>query len=54
MTENKRVRTLQNLGILTLALVSLFYMNELFNDQLVVFRTAVNSIILPFGTRKIT
>jgi len=49
MTENKRVRTLQNLGILTLALVSLFYMNELFNDQLVVFRTAVNSIILPFG-----
>lgn len=49
MTENKRVRTLQNLGILTLALVSLFYMNELFNDQLVVFRTAVNSIVLPFG-----
>lgn len=49
MTENKRIKTLQNLGILTLALVSLFYMNELFNDQLIVFRTAVNSIILPFG-----
>jgi putative permease len=49
MTAEKRIRILQNLGILTLVLVSMFYLNELFHPQLVVFRTAVNAIVLPFG-----
>ncbi|QMS85862.1 AI-2E family transporter [Candidatus Xianfuyuplasma coldseepsis] len=49
MTEKKRTRILQNLGILTLSLVSLYYINQLFNDQLEVFRTAINSIVVPFG-----
>ena len=49
MTKEKRIKTLQNLGILTLILVSLFYINELFGQQLAIFRTAVNAIVLPFG-----
>ena len=49
MTKEKRLKTLQNLGIVTLILVSLFYINELFGTQLEIFRTAVNAIVLPFG-----
>jgi putative permease len=49
MTEAKRKKTLMNLGILTLSLVSLYYIDELFQTQLLVFRAAVNSIVLPFG-----
>ncbi len=49
MTKEKRMRLLQNLGILTLSLISLYYINELFSQQLAIFRTAVNSIVVPFG-----
>ena len=43
------MKILQNIGIITLVLISMFYINELFGSQLRVFRSAVNSIILPFG-----
>ena len=49
MTKERRLKTLQNFGILTLALVSMFYINELFGSQLSIFKGAVNSIVLPFG-----
>ena len=49
MTSEKRLKVLQNMGILTLALVSMYYLDLLFHPQLTVFRTAVNSIVLPFG-----
>jgi putative permease len=49
MTDKRRTKILQNTGIITLILVALFYANELFGSQLSVFRTAVNSIVLPFG-----
>jgi putative permease len=49
MTNEKRLKLLQNLAIFVLVLVAMFYINELFHPQLVVFRTAVNSIVLPFG-----
>ena len=49
MTKEKRVKILQNMGIITLVLISLYFINELFGQQLDVFRSAVNSILLPFG-----
>jgi putative permease len=49
MTKERRLRILQNMGIITLVLISLFYVNELFSTQLEIFRTAVNAIVLPFG-----
>lgn len=49
MTEKKRIKTLQNLGILALTLLSLYYINILFNNQLGILKTAVNSLVLPFG-----
>lgn len=49
MSEQKRIKLLQNMGIVTLVLVSLFYANQLFHDQFRVFFTAVNAILLPFG-----
>ena len=49
MSKERRMKTLQNIGIITLVLISMFYINELFGSQLRVFRSAVNSIILPFG-----
>lgn len=49
MTKERRIKILQNMGIITLVLISLFFINELFGTQLNVFRSAVNSILLPFG-----
>lgn len=49
MTNEKRLTLLQNLAIFVLVLVAMFYINELFHPQLIVFRTAVNAIVLPFG-----
>lgn len=49
MTNEKRLKLLQNLAIFVLILVAMFYINELFHPQLIVFRTAINSIVLPFG-----
>lgn len=49
MTSERRIKLLQNMGIITLVLVSMFYINQLFSSQLVIFFTAVNSIVLPFG-----
>lgn len=49
MSDKKRVRILQNMGIITLVLVSLYYANQLFHTQFQIFSTAVNAILLPFG-----
>ena len=49
MTKDRRVKILQNIGIITLTLISMYYINELFGTQLSVFKSAVNSILLPFG-----
>jgi putative permease len=44
-----RVKALQNIGIIALILISLYYLNLLFGNQLSVLFTAINSIVLPFG-----
>ena len=49
MSKDRRLKILQNIGIITLVLVSLFYINELFGNQIDIFKSAVNSIVLPFG-----
>jgi putative permease len=49
MTEAKRKKLLQNMGIITLILISLYFTNELFHKQIEIFKTAVNAILLPFG-----
>lgn len=50
MSRNeKRVRTLQNLGIVALLLVSIKYANDLFGSQIDTLFTAVNAIIFPLG-----
>lgn len=49
MKEKKRVALLQNLGIITLLIISLYYFNKLFGNQLDVLAKAINSILLPFG-----
>jgi putative permease len=49
MTEKRRVKTLQNMGIVALVLISLYFANQLFGNQIRVFKSAVNSILLPFG-----
>ena len=49
MKDKRRLKTLQNIGIITLVLISLYYTNELFGQQISVFKTAVNAIVLPFG-----
>ena len=49
MSDKKRLKLLQNMGIITLILVSLYYANLLFGKQLGTFISAANSILLPFG-----
>lgn len=49
MTKERRLKILHNMGIITLVLISLYFINELFGQQLSIFRSAVNSIVLPFG-----
>lgn len=49
MTNEKRIKLLQYLGMLALLLISFNYINILFHSQLMILKTAVNSIVLPFG-----
>jgi len=49
MTDNKRMKVLQNLSIVTLVLVSMFYINKLFGSQISLLFRAFNSLLLPFG-----
>jgi len=49
MTKSRRIKLLQNMGIVTLALISLYFINNLFGHQIAIFKAAVNSIVLPFG-----
>ena len=49
MAKEKRLKLLQNVGILTLSLISMYYINELFGSQISIFKSAVNSIVFPFG-----
>ncbi len=49
MKQFDRVKTLQNLGIIALTVISLYYLNLLFNRQISILFTAINSILLPFG-----
>ena len=49
MTKERRIKILENVGIITLVLISMYYINELFGPQISVFKSAVNSILLPFG-----
>ncbi len=49
MSDKRRIKVLQNMGIVTLVLVSLYYVNTLFSHQIDIFLGAVNSILLPFG-----
>ncbi len=49
MDKEKRIKVLQILGIVTLSLISLHYLNELFSTQLLILKTAINAIVLPFG-----
>lgn len=49
MTKAKREKLLQNVAIVTLILVSLFYLNKLFGQQIDLLLKAFNSIVLPFG-----
>lgn len=49
MKDKKRLALLQNMGIITLIFVSLYYFTKLFGTQLDILLKAVNSILLPFG-----
>ncbi len=49
MKNEKRIARLQNLGIITLILVSMYYLNLLFHTQITTLFGAINAIILPFG-----
>ena len=44
-----RIKWLQNLGIVALTLLSLYYLNMLFGKQIDLLFTAINAILLPFG-----
>ena len=47
--KENRIIILQNLGILTLALISLYYINELFGSQISSLLNAATVIILPLA-----
>lgn len=47
--KKDRTLILQNVAIITLVLVALYYFNQLFGSHLQVLYQAINSIILPFG-----
>lgn len=49
MTHDRRIKTLQNLGIVTLVLVSLYYLQKLFGTQIDVLFSAINTVLFPFG-----
>ena len=45
--NEKRIRTLQNLGIVDLILISLKYATDLFGTQISILFTAINAIVFP-------
>jgi putative permease len=49
MTKENRIKTLHYLGIITLTIISLYYINQLFSDQISLLKSAINAIVLPFG-----
>lgn len=49
MSKERRIRTLQYLGMAALAMIALYYFNLLFNHQLQILDTAVTAILAPFG-----
>lgn len=49
MTDKKRTAVLQNTAIITLILISLYYINQLFESQIDLLFTAINTVLLPFG-----
>ena len=49
MTQERRLKVLQNLAIATLVIISLFYLNQLFGPQIEVLFAAINTVLLPFG-----
>jgi len=49
MKKEKRLALLQNSGIVTLIIISLYYLNMLFKNQIALLFDAVNAIVLPFG-----
>jgi len=49
MTQERRIKTLQNLGIVALILISMYYLNGLFGAQINVLFAAINTVLFPFG-----
>ena len=49
MKNEKRIKILQILGIITLTLLSLKYLNDLFGSQLNILFSAINTIVFPLG-----
>jgi len=49
MASEKRIKILQILGIITLVLLSLKYLNELFGPQFHLLFSAINTIVFPLG-----
>ncbi len=49
MERDKRIKILHYLGMAALAVISLYYLNLLFSDQIQLLRGAITAIVLPFG-----
>ncbi len=49
MKEKKRLAILQNMAIITLVIISLYYINKLFGNQIGLLFKAINTVLLPFG-----
>lgn len=49
MSKEKRIKLLQNLGIISLTLISMYYFSLLFGAQLSLLLRAINTVLLPFG-----
>ncbi len=49
MTQERRMRILQNVAIVTLILISMFYLNKLFEMQIKTLLGAINTVLFPFG-----
>jgi putative permease len=49
MTKEKRIKVLHYLSMATLSVIFLYYINQLFESQLSVLKSAITAIVLPFG-----
>ncbi|MEC9484330.1 MAG: AI-2E family transporter [Candidatus Izemoplasma sp.] len=49
MEQDRRIKILHYLGMTALAVISLYYLNLLFSDQIQLLRGAITAIVLPFG-----